>query len=360
MSGGLQRVGFLTGIPGLLREMGVEPEEVVARAGIDPAALTDPENLVPYSAVGALLHEGTRATRCEHFGLRVGGLANLGTFGVIGQFVRNAPSFGAAVTSFAENRCRQVRGAVVYRMIEGGAAIIGYAAYQAQVPAMAQVYDCAVLATATITQQLSGRRPDEVLLPRGVPADPRPWHAAFKVPVRFNSERAGVAYPRAALARPVPGADPALHRSLAGVVDRYWLVSEPTVSDQVARLLRPRITGGDTALAAIAERLDVHPRTLNRRLQSEGTSFRELLNQTRLAVACQMLECTRLSVTQIGLMLNYADSAVFSHAFRHLTGRTPSDWRADVWRGRPPVVESALLVAAGDRAAALPISLWHP
>jgi AraC-like DNA-binding protein len=352
MPDGWQRVGFMTAIPDLLRELGLDAGPMLARAGIEPSVLNDPENCISYRALGALLDEAARATGEEHFGLRVGALIRLETFGDIGRLVLNAPTVGQAVTDFVENQHRHVRGSVVYRVIDGDQAVIGYAAYQPGVRAISLLYDCAVLGTATMMRQLVGARPDELHLPRRQPADPAPWHAAFRAPVRFDSEQAAVVYPRSVLARPVPNASATVRRALAATVDGYRLVAEPSAADRVVRLLRPRITRGRTTLTEIAKRMDLHPRTLNRRLRDEGTSFRALLNQARLNVACQMLETTELNVTQIGLMLNYADSAVFSHSFRRLTGQSPSGWRAAAGCASPPDAAAGAGAGAGAGAKA--------
>lgn len=348
MGSGLQRVGGLCAVPDLLREMGVDPAPVLARAGIEPSALRNPDNLISYVSVGALLDEGSKATRCDHFGLRVGGSASLETLGVVGRLIQNSPTLGEAVTAFLENQHRYVRGAVPYLLVEGETAFIGYAVYQPNVRALTQIYDCAIATAINSFLELTGRRPDEAFLPRAEPRDSTAWHSQYKIPVRFDSEQAGIVFPRTLLSVPIPGANPVLRRILSESVDAYWLVAQPSVVDRVMRLLRPRITAGDTTLKDIAERMGLHPRTLNRRLQEEETSFRELLNNARMNVACQMLECTNLSITQIGLMINYADSAVFSHSFRRLSGQTPSEWRANAWRQRSAEAAAApVSVTAG-------------
>ena len=69
-------------------------------------------------------------------------------------------------------------------------------------------------------------------------------------------------------------------------------------------------------LEDVAQRLAVYARTLNRRLQAEGSSFRRLLNGARSDVARQLFKGTRMDVATIAHVLGYADSSSFSHAFR--------------------------------------------
>jgi AraC-like DNA-binding protein len=72
----------------------------------------------------------------------------------------------------------------------------------------------------------------------------------------------------------------------------------------------------------------MHPRMLNRRLEAEGTTFRQLLNQARFEVARQLLAGTKVQVTDLALALGYADTSSFSRAFQRWSGVAPSDWRA--------------------------------
>lgn len=77
----------------------------------------------------------------------------------------------------------------------------------------------------------------------------------------------------------------------------------------------------------MASELSMHPRTLNRRLQAEGNSFRDLMNEARFEVARQLLAGTRMDITEIAFSLGYADPSSFTHAFQRWSGAAPSEWR---------------------------------
>jgi AraC-like DNA-binding protein len=76
-----------------------------------------------------------------------------------------------------------------------------------------------------------------------------------------------------------------------------------------------------------AEISGVSPRTLNRRLSEQGTSYAELLDQARLAKAASMLTETDEKLLDISLMLGYENAANFSRAFRRWTGISPREYR---------------------------------
>jgi AraC-like DNA-binding protein len=147
-------------------------------------------------------------------------------------------------------------------------------------------------------------------------------------PVRFDAEQSALVFPTSKLECPVPGADPRQRVILEASVAKYWSDSLPNVTDQVVRILRPRVLFGDFTLETVAHCLTMHPRTLNRHLKAEGMTFRKLLNETRFEVARQLLVGTRINITGAAAALGYADTSVFSHAFRRMAGAPPLEWRA--------------------------------
>lgn len=81
-------------------------------------------------------------------------------------------------------------------------------------------------------------------------------------------------------------------------------------------------------LGAAAARLHLSDRTLNRRLQQEGTSFREIKRDILGRWARQLLGETPHSVEAIAATLGYQDTANFRRAFRNSEGCSPSEFRA--------------------------------
>jgi AraC-like DNA-binding protein len=81
-------------------------------------------------------------------------------------------------------------------------------------------------------------------------------------------------------------------------------------------------------LQEVARLFAIHPRTLNRRLHAEGTTFNALLSEIRYNVARQLLRDTHLQTADIALILGYAESASFNHAFRRWSATTATAWRS--------------------------------
>ncbi len=76
--------------------------------------------------------------------------------------------------------------------------------------------------------------------------------------------------------------------------------------------------------------MGLHPRTLNRRLQEAGTSFRELHRTVRHELACQLLRDTGSSIPAIATLLGYSGSNAFVRAFAQWESVPPATWRKGV------------------------------
>ena len=114
-----------------------------------------------------------------------------------------------------------------------------------------------------------------------------------------------------------------------------------SVDDVKTMLLRQ--PGQFPDMATMAEALRLNARTLQRKLEAEGSSYREVLAQVREGLAVQYLRSTRMTVEEISDRLGYSDAANFRQAFQRWTGASPGAFR----RG-----EAGRVVAAvGDNPA---------
>ncbi|MEU4428041.1 AraC family transcriptional regulator ligand-binding domain-containing protein [Actinoplanes sp. NPDC024001] len=111
--------------------------------------------------------------------------------------------------------------------------------------------------------------------------------------------------------------EPELRRRLADL-DR----SEST-ADRVRAALIELLPAGETTAAAVARRLALSSRTLQRRLAEQGTTFQTVLEQTRRALARHYLNRPEVTITEIAFLLGYEEPSSFHRAFRQWSGTTP-------------------------------------
>ncbi len=111
--------------------------------------------------------------------------------------------------------------------------------------------------------------------------------------------------------------EPALRRRLSD------LEGDATFGDRACAVLLEALPSGQVGVDAVARRLAVSTRTLQRRLRDEGTSFQALVRATRLRLARHYLRQPNLTSTEIAFLLGFEEPTSFFRAFQRWTGETP-------------------------------------
>jgi AraC-like DNA-binding protein len=109
-----------------------------------------------------------------------------------------------------------------------------------------------------------------------------------------------------------------------------------TMFDRVRGALLELLPSGSASLQAVAAKLAVSTRTLQRRLQAEGQRFQLVLDSTREELARHYLKSSTLSGSEISFLLGFEDPNSFFRAFQHWTGQTPEQIRTTPHRSPPP------------------------
>ncbi len=331
---GSLRMGPLLWLPPLLEALGHPAEPLIRAAGVDPALFSNPEYNIPFRDCGRLLARCAAATGCADLGLRLGRAGGLDALGGVGNLVRHAPDIGAALRALILNLHLHDQGAVPTLWQEGDTAALGYVLYVQDVPAVNEVYDAALAIAWSLLRELAGPAWEarEVCLHRPPPTDPRPYRQHFRTRVRFGAERAAVVFAAEWLRRPIAGADPRRYQELLAAAGQADAADRAGLAGRVRRVLRRLVASGaglhGTSLAEVARLFAVHPRTLNRRLREDGTSFKTLLEATRYEFARQLLRDTPLPPLEVALTLGYSELSPFLRAFRRWSGTSPTAWRA--------------------------------
>ncbi len=95
-------------------------------------------------------------------------------------------------------------------------------------------------------------------------------------------------------------------------------------------ILKSMMPEGNTKLDVIAEIVGISKRSLNRLLQKQQTSYKEILRKTRYQIAVEKLAYTNISIAEIAFDLGYSDPAHFTRAFKKWSGCNPSQFREKI------------------------------
>ena len=105
------------------------------------------------------------------------------------------------------------------------------------------------------------------------------------------------------------------------------LSKHQTITAKVQNLLRLTISERTPSSSAVAEQLGISGRTLQRRLDEEETSFKDVLNDLRVELAQYYLQNTDFNMDTIAAKLGYSETRSFHRSFKQWTGQTAGSYR---------------------------------
>ncbi|TRZ97630.1 MAG: AraC family transcriptional regulator [Rhodocyclaceae bacterium] len=339
-------IGFVRGILSGVARAGLAPETLLERAEIATHLLHDRSARVPvarYATLYRLINEGLDD---EGFALFSRPLRR-GSF----EFLCRAALSAATLEQALERIARFLH--VVLDDLEvdleksGRAAVIVVSEEQAlPVGAIGRVF-----AYEWLLRMIHGLAAwlvahplplDEVCFPYPPPLHAADYELVFAPRYTFDAPRLEARFPAEWLALPVRRDEAALRSFLvdapASITTLYR--RDRALSLRVREHLRAALPE-HLALPAIARRLFLSPRTLHRRLEDEGTSFRAIKDGLRRDLATDWLTKTARPLSRIGADLGFADAAAFYRAFAGWTGSGPREYRKRFRHSSAPPVQPA-------------------
>ena len=321
-----------------LEARGLRGADLARNAGIDPGALADLEGRIPLARTTVLWRLAVEVTGDPCFGIEVSRHARPGSFQTLGLGVVSSHTladalermvrFGDVVlTGERRNlvRCSEDRYELVFGQLVGCSVQPAPEAMEAILASIVRV--ARFLLRARIA-------PAAVHLTRATRPSSDRFERFFGCDVVYGSEEHVLAFDRALADRPLPAACD----SLADVADRLTgeyiarLRSSGGFTDEVRSVVLDLLRSGDASQNAVAHTLMMSDRTLQRRLQEEGTTFRELVADARIHLAKHLLMTERPSSHALARRLGFSEPAAFRRAFKRQTGMSPRDFVADVDR----------------------------
>lgn len=152
--------------------------------------------------------------------------------------------------------------------------------------------------------------------------------AVLGCPVEFGQKQTRLYFDRALLDYPSPHHEPRLlqlHEQYAS--EKVAELEKQDIVGRVERLVAELLDSGEVTLDAVAERLNIKPRTLRTRLGEAGTSFNQVLSQFRYRLACRLLAATDESIDEIVYLTGFSEPSTFYRAFKRWSGMTPIEYR---------------------------------
>ncbi len=154
-------------------------------------------------------------------------------------------------------------------------------------------------------------------------------HSYLGVNVAIGCDTDAIVLPEKLLDLPLPKHDPAAMEYCLRQCQTLLNIEEDTQPNLTSQVREATLMemGNDPTIVSIASKLGVSERTLRRRLSEEGSSFRKIYVEARLAIGYELLSTAGLDVSTVAWRTGYSEPSSFVRAFTRQYGYPPGSLR---------------------------------
>jgi AraC-like DNA-binding protein len=319
----------LMGLRAAADELGVDPLPLLAKFDIDARLIDKTEGFISLNAFVSFLEAAALEFECPHFALLIAKHRPKLGFGVLGQLLKASPDVGTALRKAHRHVAIVTENTRWDVLVEfGQASIVRYERHPLEQPQQ-QMLSLSIAQYYQLLKGLMGGqwRATSVSFSFPAPPDKQEYKRFFQAPVYFGEEHNAISFPESHLKYAIPTSDPELLEILKKHIETLEQDVGDNISDKVTLLIRQLLDSGSCSLESIAARLYMHPKTLQRALRQDGTTFKELLRKTRLEVAEFYLLRSQIGLVQLADILGYNAPSALTRSFKQEHGMSPQLWR---------------------------------
>ncbi|WP_193140841.1 AraC family transcriptional regulator [Meridianimarinicoccus sp. MJW13] len=305
-------------------------DRALRSAGLDRTMLDGVSGFIPYASEAVLVDSVARAIGDRHLGARLGQAFDYSTYGAFSHFVLGAPDLASAFDRGrralmfthpgSEITLRETETHLVVGRDSKGLSVVGHH----------HLDEGALFVIRRVARHFLGSdwTPDWVEVPETNARELAVLADLSGTKIRSGALVPGVAIRLSELATLNPGPpQPERTMSLGELGLLMNIAPTQTMEDAVVQMLTITSATGQTDERTIARLLAIGPRSLQRALRTEGTTFRQVRSRVVSDRARALLSETDMPLAEIGKLLGYADPRGFRRAFKDATGHAPSDFR---------------------------------
>ncbi|WP_228835292.1 AraC family transcriptional regulator [Nocardia abscessus] len=333
------RSAGLRGFRATVAELGGDAEALAAACGLPVAALDADDLLVPDERVAGVLELAAHQLRCPDLGLRISQRQDLDMLGPLALAIRNSPSLADVLECSARYLFLHARSLSLTLEPDpyGDRGVIALRyGVQPGLPTPVQGTDLGLAFVHRTIQRLVGDRYGlrSVELPYRPEAPVAGYEEFFGAAVRVERPFAALRVPSSLASRPLTGGDENLHRLAIAFLAEQSGGADAAITPKVRAAVRQLLGTSAPEIGAVARLLTVHPRTLQRRLAAERTSFAAILDEVRRDAARRYLTTTDMPMSQVASLIGLSEQATFTRCARRWWGTTPTALRRTGSQGR--------------------------
>lgn len=325
----------LASITGLLAtslraEYEIDPAPIYLQADIPLTPPKSPQLRYPYSKIRKLWELSKEASGDEAIGLKTGWYAKPVQFYAFGySFSASATLLGALQRLIRYQQLMSTASLGIELTENDDSYALSAAFPDASKSPPKEGIDCGMTALLALCDIVAGKeiRPLRVELTCPNTVHPEAYRDALRAPIRFNAEVGIFHFDKELLLEPLPLGAPDVAKATDKIAEAYIESLDPhKVASQVQHLLIALLPSGNADQELVSKRLNRSTSTLQRQLQAEGLSYRDVLDNTRRRLAESYLTDSKHSHAQIAFLLGFSDQSNFSRAFKRWTSMSPGQY----------------------------------
>jgi len=312
-----------------LEELGVRAAAVLRRAGLPLAFADQPRVLLKTGELFALWRAIGEVSTNPGIGLQLGTENRTERFHPVGLAALSSENFGAAIDRMARYKQLTCPEEIAQEkdQEEWSIQFRWLLADEVEPPVL---IECAFSWVLSIARHGTGTRLSPIRLELMQPrAHARMIERHFGCPVVFGAPRNAIVFRALDAQRPFVTRNAELLAMLAPQFEEELKQEneDENVAGRVRAAIQQKLTGRRPSVEDIADALHMSSRTLQRRLQDEGSSFQRVLDEARHQLARHYLNNSYLELNEAAYLLGYEDGNSFVRAFRTWEGVPPARWR---------------------------------
>lgn len=317
----------------LLADEGIPTAEALADIALTPGQLRSPATKVSTAQVLQSYRNAVRLSQNPRFAYHAGSKVSVSTYGIYGFAILSSPDFRETMAfAMAYHQLATPLMEVCFKEEGSTAAWIVRPAPYLDVDDLLYrfIVEFQMAAHLSLHRNIMGPafKPTLIDYALGQSHDDRSGTAFFDCPVLHGKPENRFAFDAAWLDLKPDFGNEITHTELTQLCD--GLLKELELGAGIAGEVRRLVLAGLPGLIGfgrIARCLNMSERSLRRKLQEEGTSFRQLVDELKAQLAVKYVHDTNLSIEEIAFALGFSDAASFRHAFRRWTNIPPHAYR---------------------------------
>jgi AraC-like DNA-binding protein len=323
------RAQSLRGYRELVSELGGDANRLLRRERISPAALNEHTACITFESLIELLERSCRELECPDFGLRLAERQDIGILGTLAVAMQYSTTVGDAAKC-ASKYLHYHNAAIAFTLTTNRSqARLEFKILEKHAPQWAQTAEHGLgLAWRIVTLLSEGRSHlRNVWFPHPAVGSEASYRSRFDAPLTFEADRAALSIDTEDLDLTISEHNDDLRDLAISYLLGHVPKRRPTFEGDVRRAIQSHLGTGTCSYRNVAKTLHMHPRTLQRRLQEEGTSFEAIKDDARRDLAQRYLSQLDVPLTQVSALLDYSEQSALGRSCRRWFNTTPTGFR---------------------------------